>query len=325
MDCYDDPAWRLAGSTWGEAPLVIESACRRPGWTFGGAVPLAGRLVLHLPKLDAPTVRVFPLMRSLGPDLSASYAAWEAAGDEASFRAWYGPATLIAAGLLAANYAHNPYDLAELFPHDIGEATVTAAAISGALGGRFGAWLASRPGEDDAPGMFDYGQGWFHDGWSLDGPPEVEAPPLVERHRRRPGWTPGAVVTLAEGRGWRLPALDATLVVGAPGLRDEVMRFCPLAAEGMKKLAELPDPGDALGRSRAALDFNRQLVRVAMLLVAENYDLSFAERGRLLPNTDAWVALYRDAEAPIMEAFRGPWAPALVPTIAGSGLDLTIN
>ncbi len=88
----------------------------------------------------------------------------------------------------------------------------------------------------------------------------------LERHSRRPGWTSGAKVKLADGMVWNLPGIDLALVVTSPELRidlNNVLAIASFDCGGAASDASLDD----------VLRFHSRMAQVGVRLLQTNYDL----------------------------------------------------
>lgn len=122
----------------------------------------------------------------------------------------------------------------------------------------------------------------------MDGPlpgfPEL-TPIGGERPYRRPAWTEGEAVELADGSAWYCPRTDLGLLVTDDALRGEFARTLELArdfqGDGMVPLGILQ-----------MTRFHAQIANVAVRLLQANYDLP----------DDTWRALLRFEGLPGMLA-----------------------
>ena len=107
----------------------------------------------------------------------------------------------------------------------------------------------------------------------LPSPDEVEGfdnfddliPPFIPTHvhplrNRRPCWTPGAAVTLVDGREWHLPILTPAIIATIPGLAVAIQEVWATACQ------ETPDEREAHFKA---------LHQCARLMIRSNYDLRF--------------------------------------------------
>lgn len=143
------------------------------------------------------------------------------------------------------------------------------------------------------------------------------APPLPgavigESSMRRPAWTPGHPVRLADGASWWLPRVESALSLFEPETSTSVARTFHLANEVAG--AELD-----LDRYATAIKaYHDQLARVAVLMLRSNYDLPEPTWRRLLAFEDL-SGMLRLALA-VSEAIINS-VPAWMPLLLTSRLD----
>ena len=114
--------------------------------------------------------------------------------------------------------------------------------------------------------------------------------PLDEKGLRRPGWTEGEWITLADGQAWSFP--DPAAVPGhnelaadaARELSDQMiplMNIDAIAKQGERALAS--DPGDMFRSIGRALAVYRIAFRAGSNLLRRNYAIGDEECERLMP------------------------------------------
>lgn len=116
---------------------------------------------------------------------------------------------------------------------------------------------------------------WPDDGgWSFRGHMLGIRPP---EFCRRPGWTKGAAVRLADGRRWHLPRIDPALAVTTPGLMAAIRSL--LRSYG----AHMAQPDD----TRLRLGLHQSGDELTRVLVGANYFVCYTYGPGGRPLTDA--------------------------------------
>lgn len=98
----------------------------------------------------------------------------------------------------------------------------------------------------------------------------------TESRGRRPGWTPGIAVRLADGRDWHLPRVDVPLLLTTPGLQDDLIATFRLVDDMQR------ERDGTRGHVINLVHYHGHMADVGIRLLRVNYDLPDAAWKSLL-------------------------------------------
>lgn len=134
----------------------------------------------------------------------------------------------------------------------------------------------------------------------------VLADPGLERWSRRPAWTCGERVELADGSTWHLPRIDEDLLVRAGGLIDDIQDALDVATgadDGAAGCGPL---------SLAEIRYHAQMAVIGTRLLQANYDLTAGCWKRLWAFDDlAAMFALTGRIASVLAASAEVWGPIL--------------